>query len=49
MILYFRARFSDVEIDLFFHFFQNDPAISQIILDEEDLKAKQVNLKYSFY
>ena len=35
-----KARFSDVEIDLFFHFFQNDPAISQIILDEEDLKVK---------
>merc|ERR1712223_1364209 len=37
-----KARFSDVEIDLFFHFFQNDPAISQIILDEDDLKAKQL-------
>lgn len=37
-----KARFSDVEIDLFFHFFQNDPAISQIILDEEELKAKQL-------
>ena len=37
-----KSRFSDVEIDLFFHFFQNDPAISQIILDEDALKAKQV-------
>ena len=41
-MFWFRARFSDVEIDLFFHFFLNDPAISQIILDEEELKAKQV-------
>ena len=38
----YRARFSDVEIDLFFHFFQSDPAISQIILNEEQLKAQQV-------
>ncbi len=37
-----KSRFSDVEIDLFFHFFQNDPAISQIILDEEDLRLKQL-------
>lgn len=38
-----KARFSDVEIDLFFHFFKNDPAISQIMMDEEELKAKQVS------
>ena len=42
-----RARFSDVEIDLFFHFFQNDPTISQIILDEDQLKAQQVQV-YNF-
>ena len=28
---------------MFFHFFQNDPAISQIILDEETLAAQQVS------
>jgi len=44
-----KARFSDVEIDLFFHFFLNDPAISQIILDEEELKAKQVCFFCNFF
>merc|ERR1712051_252608 len=37
-----KARFSDVEIDLFFCLFQNDPFISQMILDEEQVKAKQL-------
>ncbi len=36
-----KARFSDTEIDLFFYHFQNDPIISQIILDEEEVKAKE--------
>ncbi|TRY80381.1 hypothetical protein TCAL_04863 [Tigriopus californicus] len=36
-----KARFSDVEIDLFFHQFQSDPMLSQIILDEEEVRAKQ--------
>lgn len=48
-MFWFRARFSDVEIDLFFHFFLNDPAISQIILDEEELKAKQVCFFCNFF
>jgi len=36
------ARFSDIEIDIFFHHFQNDPTISSIILDEEEVKAKEL-------
>lgn len=38
----FRARFSDTEIDLFFHIFKSDPFISQLILDEEEVKAKEI-------
>merc|ERR1719350_385878 len=43
------ARFSDIEIDIFFHHFQNDPTISSIILDEEEVKAKELERKNSVF
>ena len=35
-------RYVDAEIDLFFYHFQNDPVLSQMILDEEEVKARQL-------
>ncbi len=37
-----KARFADPEIDLFFFHFQNDPVNSQIIIDEDELKQKEM-------